>query len=286
MARGASVPRFAIKTAQHHAEWSDVLAVWKEADQIALFESAWNFDHFYPIVEDPGGPCMEAWTMLSALAQATSRIRIGTMVNGMHHRHPAVTANMAASLDIISNGRLDLGLGTGWFELESQAYGLELGSVKDRLDRFDEGVEVILNLLSQDTTTHSGRYYSLTDARCEPKGPQRPHPPIAIGGRGEKRMLRSVARWAQIWDAVRTGPDEWPRKHEVLVQHCETAGRDPREITCSAHVAVMPEDDLGEVVERAALYFEAGVDLVVVSLRAPFDVSIVTPLAERLSEIT
>jgi F420-dependent oxidoreductase-like protein len=278
--------RFAIKTPPHHTSWSDVLGIWQEADQIEIFESAWNFDHFYPILGDPHGPCMEAWTTLSALAQATSRIRIGAMVNGMHFRHAAITANMAASLDIISGGRLNLGLGAGWYELEADAYGLELGTLKERMDRFDEGVEVIVRMLSQDTTTFDGRYYQLNEARCEPKGLQQPHPPITIGGSGEKRTLRTVARWAQVWDAIKVKPEDWPRKYEVLLRHCEAVGRDPGEITCTSHVLVDPGTDPRRLAERASRFFEAGVDMAVFSLRPPYDPSIVAPLAEALEEIS
>ena len=206
------MPRFAIKTPPQHARWSDILEIWQAADQIELFESAWLFDHFYPIIGDQNGPCLESWVTLTALSQATSRLRIGSMVNGMHSRHPAITAKMAATLDTISGGRLNLGLGAGWFEPEAAAYGIPLGSVAERMNRFDEAVEVIVGLLSQESTTFHGRYFNLEDAHCEPKGPQRPHPPIAIGGAGEKRTLRAVARWAQIWDALRTEPDAWRQK--------------------------------------------------------------------------
>ena len=166
--------RYAIKTPPQNANWEDMLAIWREADDIDLFESAWNFDHFYPIHGDPNGPCMEAWVTLTALAQATSRIRIGCMVNGMHFRHPAITANMAASLDIVSGGRLYLGLGAGWQEQEASSYGLHLGTMTERMDRFDEGVEVIVRLLTQETTDFEGEHYRLTAARCEPKPIQRP----------------------------------------------------------------------------------------------------------------
>ena len=166
-----------------------MLAVWQAADDIDVFESGWTFDHFYPIFSDSTGPCLEGWTTLTALAQATKRLRVGTLVTGIHYRHPAVLANMAAALDIISNGRLELGIGAGWNEEESGAYGIELGSIKERFDRFEEACEVLIGLLSQETTTFDGKFYQLKDARNEPKGPQKPHPPICIGGSGEKRTL-------------------------------------------------------------------------------------------------
>ncbi len=111
--------RFAFKTAPQNTTWPDILAVWKEADDIAIFESGWTFDHFYPIFSDSAGPCLEGWTTLAAIAQATRRLRLGALVTGIHYRHPAVLANMAATLDIVSGGRLELGIGAGWNEEES-----------------------------------------------------------------------------------------------------------------------------------------------------------------------
>ena len=129
---------YAIKTAPQYTTWTDVLALWQAADDMHHFHSAWTFDHFYPInVPDTSGPCMEGWVTLTALAQATKRIRIGCMVTGTLYRHPAVLANMAATLDIISNGRLELGLGAGWNEEECTAYGIKLGTLSERFDRFD-----------------------------------------------------------------------------------------------------------------------------------------------------
>ena len=171
--------RFAFKTAPQNTTWSDMLAVWRAADGIDVFESGWTFDHFYPIFSDPAGPCLEGWTTLTALAQATTRLRLGTLVTGIHYRHPAVLANMAAALDIISGGRLELGIGAGWNEEESGAYGIELGTLTDRFDRFEEACQVLIGLLSQETTDFGGRFYQLTAARNEPKGPQRPHPRCA-----------------------------------------------------------------------------------------------------------
>ncbi|MGZ8755961.1 MAG: TIGR03560 family F420-dependent LLM class oxidoreductase, partial [Acidimicrobiia bacterium] len=194
--------RYAVKTPTHHTTWNQMLEVWQAADEIDLYESAWNFDHFYPIRGDTDGPCLEAWVTVSALAQATKRIRVGTMVTGMHFRHPAVLASMASSLDIVSGGRLEIGLGAGWYDLEAAAYGLDLGTVGERMTRFEEGTEVIHLLLTQEFSNFDGRFFQLTNARNEPKPIQQPRPPIVIGGRGEKRTLRLVARFASMWDAL------------------------------------------------------------------------------------
>ena len=152
---------YGIKTPPQHCSWQDMLDVWKATDQVDVFTSCWNFDHFYPLVGDPNGSCMEAWVTLTALAVNTQRVRVGAMVQGMPYRHPAVTANMAASLDIIAGGRLNLGLGAGWHEGECAAYGIDLLSLGQRMDRFEEGVQVVRSLLREEYTTFTGEYYQL-----------------------------------------------------------------------------------------------------------------------------
>src|SRR6185312_13155496 len=166
--------RFAFKTSPQNTTWSDMLAVWQAADDIDVFESGWTFDHFYPIFSDSSGPCLEGWTTLTALAQATSRLRVGVLVTGVPYRHPAVLANMAATLDQISHGRLELGLGAGWNTDEANAYGIDLLGIKERMDRFDEACDVIVALLTQHRSSYSGTYYSLDEAYCEPKPVQQP----------------------------------------------------------------------------------------------------------------
>ncbi len=259
--------------------------VWQAADDIDVFDSAWNFDHFYPIFGDGTGPCLEGWTVLAAMAQATRRIRIGCQVTGMIYRHPAVLANMAATVDAISDGRLELGLGAGWNEQETAAYGLPLPPLKERFDRFDEGLDAIVGLLTQETTTYEGRYVRLTDARCDPKPVQRPHPPITIGGNGPTRTLRAVARHAQQWNSLTRSVEDWSTNHAVLVQRCAEIGRDPAEILCSVNIRLAADggaDATAAVAEQAAAYGEAGVGLVVVGLAPPHDARQVEPLAEAL----
>jgi alkanesulfonate monooxygenase SsuD/methylene tetrahydromethanopterin reductase-like flavin-dependent oxidoreductase (luciferase family) len=220
--------------------------------------------------------------MLSALAQATSRLKLGTMVSPVPYRHPAVIAKMAATIDVISGGRFILGLGAGWHEFEAKSYGLPLGTMKERMDRFEEGVEVVLSLLSKDQTSFSGHYYQLDNARCEPKGPQRP-PPLVIGGAGKKRTLRVVARYAQIWDSLFVSPAEWPQLREVLVDHCQAVGRNPDEITTAAHVKFSGDDDPARLAAQAAEYGEVGVDLVVFSMFPPLAAANLERLAKALA---
>jgi F420-dependent oxidoreductase-like protein len=277
--------RFAFKTSPQHVEWSDMLAVWREADQIEIFESGWTFDHFYPIRGDSNGPCLEGWVTLTALAQATNRVRLGNLVSGIHYRHPALLANMAATLDIISGGRLEIGIGAGWNVQESGAYGMELGTPAERSDRFEEACEVLVGLLTQESTTFAGKYYQLADARCEPKPVQKPHPPIAIGGSGEKRTLRTTARYAQHWNFAGGTPEEFAHKRDVLHAHCADIGRDPAEITLSSHVR-MDDDGPGKVAETAAALGEQGMDLAIVVLPPPLDPSVLEPLAATLAQLS
>ena len=274
--------RFGIKTAPQDTTWQAMLDVWREADGIDVFESAWNFDHFYPIFADPTGPCLEAWTMLAAMAQATTRIRIGCQVTGMIYRHPAVLANMAATVDIVSNGRLIIGLGAGWNQEECDAYGIHLPPLKERFDRFDEGTEALVRLLSDTVTTFDGRYVQLRDARCEPKPVQRPHPPIAIGGNGEKRTLRTVARFAQHWNALASDTATWQAKRDVLLRHCADLGRNPAEIETSVNIRYDASMSPSAVADAAARWAEAGVDVAIVYLAPPHDPSVLAPIADAL----
>lgn len=275
---------YGIKTNPMHTTWDRMLATWQKADETEVFTSAWVFDHFYPIFGDPNGPCMEGWTTLAALAQATSRIQVGTMVNGMPYRHPAVTANMAATLDIVSGARFQLGLGAGWFQLEADAYGITLGdTLTERFDRFDESVEIIVRMLSDEETTFEGKYFTVTNARNEPKGPQQPHPPVVIGGTGERRTLRTVARWADHWNSAPLEPNVWRHKVAVLEGHCADIGRDPNEIMKSMMVRFNP-DDLGALEEQFRMLADLGVDQAITNLPTPHDPDHVEIVAETIAK--
>jgi F420-dependent oxidoreductase-like protein len=263
--------RFAFKTAPQNTTWRDMLAVWREADDIEIFESGWTFDHFYPIFSDPAGPCLEGWMTLAALAQATRRLRLGTLVTGIHY--------------VVSGGRLELGIGAGWNEEESGAYGIELGSPAERSDRFEEACEVIVSLLARETTDFAGKYYQLSGARCEPKPVQQPHPPVVIGGSGERRTLRTAARFAQHWNFVGGTPEEFARKRDVLFEHCQDAGRDPEEIVLSSHIRLGPGGEFGPAVDTVAALGDLGLDLAIVILPQPHDPAVLTPLAEALAPL-
>ena len=277
--------RYGIKTNPQHTEWDPMVATWIKADEVDIIDSAWVFDHFYPIAGDSNGPCLEGWTTLAALTQATSRIKVGSMVNGAPYRHPAVTANMATTLDVISGGRFQLGLGAGWYELEADAYGITLGdTLTERFDRFDEGLEIVVRMLSEEETTFEGTYFTVIKARNEPKGPQRPHAPIVIGGVGERRTLRAVARWADHWNSAPLDEDEWHHKVAVLERHCEDVGRDSSDIVKSMMVR-LPREDIGRLPETFQRLSDMGIDEAIVSLRSPYHPDQISAVAQAAGQV-
>lgn len=251
-----NVTRITFKTRPQDTPWQALLDMWLEAEGIHAYDGGWLFDHFYPILGDSTGPCFEGWTALSYLAGRTERLRLGLMVTGNPYRHPAVLANMAATFDVFSGGRLDLGLGAGWNQEESDAYGIELLPIGRRLDQLEEACEVVDSLLTREWTDFEGEHYWLTRARCEPKPVQRPRPPFVIGGQGEKRTLRIAARFADDWNFPGGSPEDFSRKLEILHRHCEEVGRNPAEITPSTHVIAGAEPE--RTAESAAAFAEAG----------------------------
>jgi len=274
---------FGIKTAPQNTTYDAILRVWQEADEQPLLEHAWLFDHFMPIFGDPTGPCLEGWTLLTALAAMTTRLRVGLMVTGNTYRHPAVLANIGATLDVISRGRLDFGLGAGWNELEHQAYGIPLYPVGERIRRLGEACEVIRRLWTEPVASFEGTYYHLTDAYCEPKPLQQPHPPFVIGGSGEKLTLRVAARYASIWNFV-TGPvEEFKHKNAVLDEHCRVVGRDPAEIQRSVQLMMDPGDwPASRDLVRG--YIAAGATHVILNLRPPYPERIAHSLVREIVE--
>ena len=220
--------RFGIQTGQQLVEWPQMLDLWRKAD-VWGYDSLWNFDHFYPIFVPPDGPCLEGWTTLAALAQATTRVRVGTLVSGNTYRHPCVTAKMAATLDHVSGGRFNLGIGAGWFELEHHNFGIDFKSVGARLAALDEACRIIKSMFTEERTTLHGTHYTVTDTLGLPKPVQRPHPPIMIGGRGERVVLRIVAEHADMWNSF----GDAARMRElidVIRRHGDAVGRDTEQI--------------------------------------------------------
>ena len=217
---------FGIVTGQHWRSWDELVEQWQWADQSGL-DSAWAFDHFFSLRDGEMGPCLEGWTLLAALAVKTANVQIGLLVNGNTHRNPAIVAKQAVTVDIVSGGRLILGVGAAWNEREHAAYGIDFPSPRERVDRFGEAMELHRLLETQERATFNGQYYTLDEAPFEPR-PVFGHIPILVGSTG-KRMLRHVARYADQWDGGGT-PDELRATGERLNAACAEIGRDPSEI--------------------------------------------------------
>jgi F420-dependent oxidoreductase-like protein len=269
--------------------WSEILDVSLYAERTG-WDGIWVADHFMPFAGNLDDPMHECWSVLAALAAAVPRVRLGALVAGNTYRHPAVLAKQAVTIDHVSDGRLVLGLGAGWQENEHEAYGIELPSVKHRLDRLEEACQIITGLLGQDRTSFDGTYYHLTDAPLSPKAANGKLP-LLVGGGGEKRTMRIAAEYADEWN-VWGDPALLAAKGAVLDRHCEDLGRDPSTIKRSANALLfLSEDeswvaerrsrDVGrasivgtpaEVVDIAAAYQEAGVDELIIpdfNLRDP-----------------
>lgn len=248
--------RFGVQTAPQNTTWQELRDTWKLIDSLD-YDTAWTFDHFFPILSDPSGPCFEGWISLAALAAETSRVQAGVLVTGNTYRHPAVLAKMAATQDHASGGRLIMGIGAAWFEMEHNAYGIPFQTTAERIHRLDEAAEIIKRLWSETQVTFDGRYYQLKDAYCEPKPLQRPRPPIMIGGSGEKLTLRVVARHADQWNTFGS-PELFLHKIEVLKEHCAGVGRNFDDIEVSWAGAALVTDsreEKDELLRRFAAAF-------------------------------
>ncbi len=254
--------RYGLKLSQN-ATIDQFRAVWQVADD-AGFDHCWCMDHFATLGPRDDGPIFEAWTLLAGMAVATSRTRIGCMVTGNTYRHPAVLAKAAVTVDHLSGGRLEFGLGAGWAENEHTMLGLPFGTTSDRADWLEEACEVIRSLWTRERTSFVGKHYQLAGAIAEPKPVQQPHPPIWIGGSGRQRTLRITARYADVWNAAWGSPDEVAEVSAVLDRRCAEIGRDPAEIRRSVQFRVSEAND--ELVRLAESYHAVGVTEIVLIL--------------------
>lgn len=242
--------RFGLKLSQR-ANIDELRGVWQIADDEG-FDHCWVMDHFATLGDDESGDIFEAWTMLGAMAQLTSHCRIGCMVTGNTYRHPGVLAKIAVTVDHLSGGRLEFGLGAAWAENEHTMLGLELGTVRDRLDRLEEACQLIRALWTQQRTTFAGRHYQLTDAVANPKPVQQPHPPIWIGGSGRRRTLRIAAQYADVWNCANTASAQVAELSAVLDRHCAGVGRDPLAIRRTVQLPWPGDADAARTVEEYA----------------------------------
>ena len=206
------------------AKWNKAVEIAVLAEQLG-YDSIWLYDHFHNVPRPAHEAVFECWTTMAAISQRTNRVRLGQMVGCNSYREPGLLAKITSTLDVISGGRLDWGIGAGWYENEYRAYGYDFPRPKDRIGMMRETDEIVRSMRTEPETTYDGKYYKLQRANCDPKPLQQPHPPIWIGGGGEQLTLRVVARYA---DCSNFGgkPDEWARKREILKAHCTAVGRD------------------------------------------------------------
>jgi F420-dependent oxidoreductase-like protein len=253
--------KLGLDISQHQLRW-DELARRARLAEDSGFSGLWVFDHFKALYGDPSGPCLEAWTLLSALGAVTQRIRLGALVTGVTYRHPSVLAAEAVTVDHVSGGRLDIGIGAAWFEQEHRELGIPFPSAPERIHRLEEAVRVMRALMTEDETSFEGRHYQLTSASYNPKPVQRPHPPIWIGASGEQLSLKVVGRCADVWHTF--GPvDVLNRRFEIVAAAARRAGRDPSEIARSTSLSI--SEPFEQVRERARRLADAGISYLIVS---------------------
>jgi alkanesulfonate monooxygenase SsuD/methylene tetrahydromethanopterin reductase-like flavin-dependent oxidoreductase (luciferase family) len=269
------VTSFGIMTAPMQVDYHDILRVWREADTIEEIEHAWLFDHLMPIGGDPGGPTHEGWTLLSALAANTRRLRLGVLVTSNRFRPPAMLAKIATTVDIVSGGRLDFGIGVGsrpghpLARREYEAHGLPFHDTEDAVGSLAEACTVIRRLWTEEEPfDFDGAHHQLTGAFGNPKPVQRPHPPILIGGRSSP-TLRVVAEHADLWNIPGGDIDDVIRRGALLDRYCAEIGRDPASITRSIALLVsydQPDSTRAAIAEAV----DAGFGHVVFGLPAPY----------------
>jgi F420-dependent oxidoreductase-like protein len=242
------------------AELFEVVARQAEEADTSGFDTVMVMDHFYqlPGLGDPSEYMLECYALLAALAQHTETVRLSALVTGNTYRNPTLLAKTLATLDVVSGGRAQLGIGAGWFELEHDSLGFEFGTFSDRFEKLEEALQIIGPMLRGERPTFDGEHYRVRDAMCEPP-PVRPIP-IMIGGSGEKKTLRMVAEYADESNLI-CGPEDLPRKLDALAQHCERLGRDRSEITVSwqRSACIAPTHEQA-VAEADALLARRGVD--------------------------
>jgi F420-dependent oxidoreductase-like protein len=232
-------------------KWDAAVATAVRAEELG-YDSIWVYDHFHNIPRPAHEAVFECWTTMAAVSQRTSRIRLGQMVGCNSYRQPSLLAKITSTIDVISGGRLDWGIGAGWYENEYRGYGFEFPAAKDRIGMLRETVEIVRSMWTQPETTFDGRYYALHRANCDPKPVQQPHPPIWIGGGGEQLTLRVVARYADRSNFGGT-PEEWAHKCEILKGHCAAVGRDYDEIRKTWSPEVFVRETEAEVLAAGSL---------------------------------
>jgi len=256
--------------------WDENVARVQFAEELG-FDGVWGFDHFQPMYGEGPGECFEGNTTLAAWAGVTTDIRLGLLVAGMTYRHPAVYAAEAITIDHASKGRLELSYGAAWFEKEHREMGIPFPALGDRVDAFEEAVQIVRGLLTTDAFTFEGRHFSVTDATLNPKPVQQPHPPIWIGAKGEQRMMPIAARFADVWHCYGTSESLGP-KSQRMSDHAERFGRDPADLVRSSSLSL--EQDHDDLARTIAGFEAIGFDYLVCGWPSAGR-ELIEPFAER-----
>jgi alkanesulfonate monooxygenase SsuD/methylene tetrahydromethanopterin reductase-like flavin-dependent oxidoreductase (luciferase family) len=248
--------RFGLDIAQQRVPWLEVVERARFAEELG-FDGVWGFDHFQPMYGEGPGECFEGNTTLAALTGITERVRLGLLVTGLTYRHPSVFAAEAITIDHASGGRLELSYGAAWFGGEHAELGIPFPAVKDRVDAFEEAVQIVRGLLTTDDFTFEGRHFSVTGATLRPRPVQQPHPPIWIGAAGEQRMMPIAARFADVWHCTRS-VEQLAEKSQRISRLAEAAGRDPSTIRRATSLSL--EGDAAKIDRRVAALVDIGFD--------------------------
>ena len=294
---------FGVHTGLQNTTIAELRDLWTRIEDLGFdWISIW--DHFYS-ADFNGYECHEAVACHAALACHTSRVRVGSLVYCAGYRHPAVLANAITTIDHLSGGRADLGLGAGWAFNEYGAYGIPFPSAGERLDILEESIQAIRGLLRDEATDFTGKHFTFTDARCEPR-PVQAELPIWVGGSGEKRTLRIAARYADGWNVPFVSPETVTHKRNVLADHCAAVGRDPAEIRTAVNVGLCPDEDAlqaqfgglaegvrpgvlmgspDELVDRIGQYVDAGADQINIAMRAPWQLELLDLATEAIGQL-
>jgi len=258
--------------------YAELERFWRDADDIG-FHAVWNYDHFYGL-GDLAQETLEGWTSLAAMATVVKRARVGIMVTGVTYRNPALLANMAVTVDHISGGRLEFGLGAAWHEPEHKAYGFDFPSGATRVEMLDEALQVCKLLWTQEEATFAGTHFRLEGAVCNPKPVQRPHPPIVVGG-VKPKILRVIARHATEWNFPAVMGVEFEKASAALDEACAEVGRDPSEIRRSVQFFIHPaqEGQPEGMIEQIPVFRDAGCEHIVFSFYQPPDRGLMEKMA-------
>ncbi|TMD17505.1 MAG: TIGR03560 family F420-dependent LLM class oxidoreductase [Chloroflexi bacterium] len=273
--------RFGLKASGQNITIEQLRAAWQIADE-GGFDHLWDFDHLASIgPTGPDRPIYEGWALQAAMAEATKRVRIGCLVTGNTYRHPVVLAKLAVTVDHLSGGRLELGIGAAWAEIEHQMYGIE--GLDHRVGRLSESLQIIKSLFTEERTNFDGRYYKLTDAIANPKPIQKPYPPLWIGAQGES-TLRLTARHADVWNISGGDPAFVKDVIGKFEDACGAVGRDPSEVRRSLQFG-WESGDRSELIELSGKYYELGVTEQVIYLRGHHPEKLAEKIVEALPDL-